>query len=238
MSFFSFLPRNNSRPILIPLPYIRSDIGLTTPAKQQNPAYHVPYIYSNRNSKAVMRHSHTSNKTAIPAVINFNPMNIPELSRPGTKNGPLNGGAITLLHTTTNVAADGPTENSIPAPFVSPGPYKGTTPSQTPALVDDKIDLCGKLDRESVDSETDSPSRGVTGSSPDNKHEAKGEENPVDQKENNNTENVMEVIVTRGIRLSLTTVGGVQGGVEIYDYSKRGRYIIVFNLGYFFYHCL
>ena len=231
--FFSFLSRNNTRPILIPLPYIRSDIGLTTPAKQQYPSYHVPYIYSNRNSKAVMRHSHTSNKTAVPAVINFNPMNIPELSRPGTKNGPLTGGAITPLHATTNVAAEGVTENSIPAPFVSPGPYKGTTPNQSPALVDNKSDLCGKLDIESVDSDTDYPSRGVTGSSPDNKHDAKEEEVPVDQMENKNTENVMEVIVTRGIQLSLTTVGGVQGGVEIYDYDKRGRCIIVFNLGYF-----
>ena len=185
-----------------------------------------------------MRHSHTSNTTAIPAVINFNPMNIPELSHPGTKNGPLTGGAIIPLHATTNDAAEGLTENPIPAPFVSPGPYKGTTPSQTPALVDRKSDLCGKLDIESVDSETDHPSKGVAGSSPDNEHDAK-EEIPVDQKENNTTENAMEVIVTREIRLSLTTVGGVQGGVEIYDYDKRGRYMIVFNfIWVIFYHCL
>lgn len=204
----------NTRPILIPLPYIRSDIGLTTHAKQQNPAYPVPYIYSNRNSKAVVRHSHTSNKTAVPAVINFNPMNIPELSHPGTKNGPLTAGVITPLHTTTNVAAEALTENPMP-------PYKGTTPNQTPALVDNKNDLYGKLDIESVDSETDYHSRGVTDSSPENKHDAKGEEIPEDQKENSNTENVMEVIVTRGIQLSLTTDGGVQSGVEIYDYDKR-----------------
>ena len=222
--FFSFLPRKNARPILIPLPFIRSDIGLTTPAKQQNPTYHVPYIYSNRNSKAVIRHSHMSNKTAVPAVINFNPMNIPELSHPGTKNGLLTGSAVTPLHTTTNVVAEALTENPIP-------PYKGTTPNQTPVLVDSKSDLCGKLDIESVDSETDYSSRGVTGGSPDNKYDAKGEEISEDQKENDNTKNVMEVIVTRGIRLSLTTVGGVQGGLEIYDYDKRGRYIIVFNFG-------
>ena len=229
---FLFLLRNNTRPILIPLPYIRSDIGVTTPAKQQNPTYHVPYIYNNKHSKAVMQHSHPSNKTAIPAVINFNPMNIPELSRPGTKNGPLTGDAIIPLHATTNDAAEGLTENSIPAPFVSRGPYKGTSPwNQTPALVDRKSDSCGKQDIESVDSETDYPSRDGTGSSPDNEHDTKEEEIPVDQRENNNTENVTELIVTSGIRLNLTTVGGVQGGVEIYDYDKRGRnmYRIVFN---------
>ena len=222
--FFIPANRKNTKPILIPLPYIRSDFGLTTPAKQQSPGYHVPYIYSNRNSKAVIRHSHTSNKAAAPAVINFNPMNIPELSHPGTKNGPLTGDAITPLHTTTNLGAEALTENPM-------RPYKGTTPNHTPALVDSKSDLCGKLDIESVDSETDYPSMGVTGSSPDNKHEAKGEEIPEDQKENINTENVMEVIVTRGIRLSVTTDGGVQGGVEIYDYDKRGRYISQIECG-------
>ena len=219
---------------MIPLPYIRSDIGLTTPAKQQNPAYHVPYIYSNRHSKAVMRQSHTSNKTAIPAVINFNPMNIPELSRQGTKNGLSTGGAITALHTTTDAAAEGVTDNPLPAPFVSPSPYKRTTPNQTPALVDGKSDLYGKEDLESVDSDADYPTEVVTGSSQDNKHDAKGEEITLGQKENDNAENVMEVIVTSGIQLSLTSVGGVQGGVEIYDYDKRGRHIItVLNLGYF-----
>ena len=149
-------------------------------------------------------------------------MDIPELSHPGTKNGPLTAGVITPLHTTTNVAAEALTENPMP-------PYKGTTPNQTPALVDNKNDLYGKLDIESVDSETDYPSRGVTDSSPENKHDAKGEEIPEDQKENSNTENIMEVIVTRGIRLSLTTDGGVQSGVEIYDYDKRGRYIYFTN---------
>ena len=222
-ALFSFLPRKNARPILIPLPYIRSDIGLTTAAKQQNLAYPVPYIYNNRNSKAVIRHSHTSNKTAVPAVINFNSMNIPELSHPGTKSGPLTNGAITPLNTTTNVAAEALTENPM-------SPYKGTTPNQTPVLIDSKSDSCGKLDIESIDSETEYSSRGVTGGSPDNKHNAKEEKIPEDQKENDDTENVMEVIVTRGIRLSLTTVGGVQGGVEIYDYDKRGGCMIVCNL--------
>ena len=79
-------------------------------------------------------------------------MNIPELNRPGTKNGPVAGGAITAPHTTTNVAAE---DNPIPAPFVTPSPYKGTTPNQTPALVDGKSDLYSKLDVESVDSETE-----------------------------------------------------------------------------------
>jgi len=95
-----------------------------------------------------------SNKTATPAVINFNPMNIPELNRPGTKNGPVAGGAITAPHTTTNVATE---YNPIPAPFVTPSPYKGTTLNQTPALVDGKSDLYSKLDVhvESVDFETE-----------------------------------------------------------------------------------
>ncbi|KAJ7354847.1 hypothetical protein OS493_029853 [Desmophyllum pertusum] len=148
---------NNPRPILIPLPYIRSDIGMTTPvfAKQQKPTYHVPYIYSNRNSKAVMRHSHTPNNIAAPAVINFNPMNIPELSRPGTKNGVLTNALNKSNNGTANVVSDGFMRNSMPAPFVSPGPFKGTTPNQTPALFDGKSDLLGKLDIESVDSDED-----------------------------------------------------------------------------------
>lgn len=178
-----------------------------------------------------MRHSHMSSKTATPAVINFNPMNIPELSRPGTKNVPLTGGAINPLHTTTNGAPEALTENSIPAPSVPPSPYKGTTPNQTPALFDGKSDLYGKLDIESVDSEADYPAGGVTGSSPDNEYDAlsrnsannNGEEIALNQNENSNTQNVTEVIVTKGIRLSLTTDGGMEGGVEIYDYNKRGR---------------
>ena len=171
-----------------------------------------------------MRHSHMSNKTATPAVINFNPMNIPELNRLGTKNGPVAGGAITAPLTTTNVAAE---DNPIPTPFVSPSPYKGTTPNQTPALVDGKSDLYSKLDVESVDSETDFSSAVVSGTSQDNERDTKGEEIALDQEDIDNAENIMEEIVTRGIRLSLTTVGGVQRGVEIYDYDRRGKHIII-----------
>ncbi|KAL9958408.1 hypothetical protein ACROYT_G035415 [Oculina patagonica] len=227
---------NATRPILIPLPYIRSDTGIATPAKQQKPAYHVPYIYSNRNTKAATQHSRTPNyNTAAPAVITFNPMNIPDLSRPGTKNGALTGGATTTLNksssSTANVVSDALIQDSIPAPFVSPGPFKGTTPNHTPALVDGKSDLLGKLDIESVDSEVDYPVESVTmvtDSSPGNEHDAgnsannkDGEEIALNGKKNTNAENVVEEIVTRGIRLSLTTDGGLEGGLEIFDYNKR-----------------
>lgn len=163
-------------------------------------------------------------------------MNIPELSRPGTKNGALTGGATTTLNKsssgTANVVPDALIQNSIPAPFVSPGPFKGTTPNHTPALVDGKSDFFGRLDIESVDSEVDYPVEGVimaTDSSPGNEHNVGNsannkdrEEIALNEKENRNTENVVEEIVTRGIRLSLTTDGGLEGGLEIYDYNKRG----------------
>lgn len=208
------------------------------PAKQQKPTYHVPYIYSNRNTKAAMQQTPTTNYTTAPAVINFNPMNIPELSRPGTKNGAVNGGVTATLnkssHGAGNVVSDDSLQNSIPVPFVSPGPFKGTTPKNTPALIDGKSDLFGKLDIESVDSEMDYPADDVamvTDSLPENEHDAllgnsangKGEEEKaVYQKENSSIENAVEEIVTKGIRLSLTTDGGLEGGLEIYDYNKRG----------------
>lgn len=164
-------------------------------------------------------------------------MNIPEVSRPGTKNGALTAGATSKLNKSSSGAADvqdALTQNTIPAPFVSPGPFKGTTPNHTPALVDGKSDFLGKLDIESVDSEVEYPLEDVTmvtESSPGNEHDVlsgnsannKGEEEiSLNQEENSKNENALEEIVTRGIRLSLTTDGGLKGGLEIYDYNKRG----------------
>lgn len=181
-----------------------------------------------------MRHSHTPNNIAAPAVINFNPMNIPELSRPGTKNGVLTNALNKSNNGTANVVSDGFMRNSMPAPFVSPGPFKGTTPNQTPALFDGKSDLLGKLDIESVDSDEDyMPSQHIndvalSGNSANNEDE---EETALNQKENTCADNEIEEkeeernceeIIAKGIRLSLTTVGGVPGGVQIYDYDKRG----------------
>ena len=132
-----FYYRNNTRPILIPLPYIRSDINVTATGKQQKPIYSVPYIYSNRTSKATTRPSHNTS----PAVINFNPMNFPELSRPGTINGPPAGSKTNVLNKASNSTVFGevPMRSSVPALFLSsPGPFKGITPNQTPALFDGK----------------------------------------------------------------------------------------------------
>ena len=173
-------------------------------------------------------------------------MNIPELSRPGTKNSAMTGGATTTLnkssHGAANFVSDDSMRNSIPAPFVSPGPFKGTTPKNTPALIDGKSDLLGKLDIESVDSEMDYPADDVaivTGRSAENGHDAllgnsangkSEEEKAVNQQENSSIETAVEEIVTKGIRLSLTTDGGLEGGLEIYDYDKRGRYSFNFAL--------
>ena len=167
-------------------------------------------------------------------------MNIPELSRPGNKNGALTAGATSKLTKPSSGAADvGPDalmQNSIPAPFISPGPFKGTTPNHTPALVDGKSDLLGKLDVESVDSEVEYPLEDVTmvtESSPGNEHDVLSgnsasnnlgeEEISLNQEGNSKNESALEEIVTRGIRLSLTTDGGLEGGLEIYDYNKRGK---------------
>lgn len=219
---------NNNRPILIPLPYIRSDVSLTAIAKQQHQTYHVPHIYSSRNTHAALRQPSTLNNTAVPAVININPMNIPQQPHPGAKNGTPTSSVVTVTVTnkfSSNAAnavpeaAEG--HNSIPAPFVSPSPCKRTTPNQTPAtpaLVDVGIDLLNKLDVESVDSEVDYPAQNVTESLTNNQ----GEETTASNHTGDDaSKNLAEEMVASQIRLSVTTIGGLEGGVEIFDYTKR-----------------
>ncbi|XP_027049942.1 PH domain-containing protein DDB_G0287875-like isoform X2 [Pocillopora damicornis] len=212
--------RNNDRPILIPLPYVRSDVSLTTITKQQT--YHVPYMYSSRNTQAVLRQPSTLSNTAVPAVINFNPMNIPELPHSGAKNSIPSRGVVTV--TLTNKSSNN-TENvghnPMPAPYVSPSPFKGTTPSQTPAtpaLVVGRSDMLNKLEVESVDSEVDYSAHGVQESLTNNQREEKIASN---QTEDAASKNLDKEMVASEIRLSVTTEGGLQGGVEIYDYTKR-----------------
>lgn len=68
-------------------------------------------------------------------------MNFPEVSRPATKNGLPAGSKTTVLNKASNstVFGDVPIRSSVPALFLSsPGPFKGTTPNQTPALFDGK----------------------------------------------------------------------------------------------------
>lgn len=213
---------NNDRPILIPLPYVRSDVSLTTITKQQNQTYHVPYMYSSRNTQAVLRQPSTLSNTAVPAVINFNPMNIPELPHSGAKNSIPSRGVVTV--TLTNKSSNN-TENvghnPMPAPYVSPSPFKGTTPNQTPAtpaLVVGRSDMLNKLEVESVDSEVDYSAHGVQESLTNNQGEEKTASN---QTEDAASKNLDEEMVASEIRLSVTTEGGLQGGVEIYDYTKR-----------------
>ena len=182
------------------------------------------------------------NGTTVPAVINFNPMNIPGLNRPGTKNGAPTRGVVTVTNKSNNNAAEvSLVRNSIPAPFVSPVPFKGTTPNQTPALFDGKSDMLSKLDIESVDSEIDYPTQWVkdssgneelSGNSGDNEGE---EQKALNQTENGSNKNLGENMVTRGIRLSVTTVGGLEDGVEIYDYDKRGGH---FNIMIYLCFCI
>ena len=250
---FVFYSRNSTRPILIPLPYIRSDISMpATPGKQQKPTYNMPYIYSSRTNKAATQHSDTPSN-AMPAVINFNPMNIPELSRPGTKNGIPVGSKISALNKSNSGIAvhDASMRTSFPAPFLSsPGPFKGTTPNQTPALFDDRPEddndakeKLAKLDIESVDSEVDSPVQpgvdiDLSGNSANNEGE---ERTGVDMKERTSDGHPGEEIVAKGIRFSLTTDGGLMQGVEIYDYEKRGRGLFALECRrylYFFFNTL
>ena len=68
-------------------------------------------------------------------------MNFPELSRSGTKHGLPAGSKTTVLNRASNstVFGDVPIRSSVSALFLSsPGPFKGTTPNQTPALFDGK----------------------------------------------------------------------------------------------------
>lgn len=236
---------NSARPILIPLPYIRSDISVTIAGKQQKSTYTAPYVYSSKAYKPITRQAHAPNNTS-PAVINFNPMNIPELSRPGTKGGvPVAVKAATLTKAGVSVPhASMP--SSMPLPFLSsPGPvvsspFKLSTPNHTPALCDTKTEnreisevdaeeRLGKLDVESVDSELDYPIRlgaegladeinALPGNSDKNEAET---ETTAELTEKSGDERPGEEIQAKGIRFSLTTVGGIDQGVEIYDYNKR-----------------
>lgn len=213
---------NNDRPILIPLPYVRSDVSLTTITKQQNQTYHVPYMYSSWNTQAVLRQPSTLSNTAVPAVINFNPMNIPELPHSGAKNSIPSRGVVTVTLTNkSSNSTENVGHNPMPAPYVSPSPFKGTTPNQTPAtpaLVVGRSDMLNKLEVESVDSEVDYSAHGVQESLTNNQGEEKTASN---QTEDAASKNLDEEMVASVIRLSVTTEGGLQGGVEIYDYTKR-----------------
>lgn len=213
---------NNDRPILIPLPYVRSDVSLTTITKQQNQTYHVPYMYSSRNTQAVLRQPSTLSNTAVPAVINFNPMNIPELPHSGAKNSIPSRGVVTVTLTNkSSNSTENVGHNPMPAPYVSPSPFKGNTPNQTPAtpaLVVGRSDMLNKLEVESVDSEVDYSAHGVQESLTNNQGEEKTASN---QTEDAASKNLDEEMVASEIRLSVTTEGGLQGGVEIYDYTKR-----------------
>lgn len=255
---FFFRSRNSVRPILIPLPYIRSDIGVTTAGKQQKSTYTAPYVYSNKANKSTTRQAHALNNTS-PAVINFNPMNIPELSRPGTKGGV----PVTIKAATLNKAGvpvpHASMPSSMPLPFLSsPGPivsspFKLTTPNHTPAFFDTKtenreisevdVEKClGKLDIESVDSELDCPVRlgaedladeinAPPGNSTKNEAEA---ETTTELAEKSDDEHRGEEIQAKGIRFSLTTDGGIDQGVEIYDYNKRGGKVLALIPAYHF----
>ena len=151
-------------------------------------------------------------------------MNIPELPHSGAKNSIPSRGVVTV--TLTNKSSNN-TENvghnPMPAPYVSPSPFKGTTPNQTPAtpaLVVGRSDMLSKLEVESVDSEVDYSAHGVQESLTNNQGE---EKTALNQTEDAASKNLDEEMVASEIRLSLTTEGGLQGGVEIYDYTKRGR---------------
>lgn len=181
-------------------------------------------MYSSWNTQAVLRQPSTLSNTAVPAVINFNPMNIPELPHSGAKNSIPSRGVVTV--TLTNKSSNN-TENvghnPMPAPYVSPSPFKGTTPNQTPAtpaLVVGRSDMLNKLEVESVDSEVDYSAHGVQESLTNNQREEKIASN---QTEDAASKNLDKEMVASEIRLSVTTEGGLQGGVEIYDYTKRGR---------------
>ena len=255
---FSFRSRNSVRPILIPLPYIRTDINVTTAGKQQKSTYTAPYVYSNKANKSTTRQAHAPNNTS-PAVINFNPMNIPELSRPGTKGGV----PVTIKAATLNKAGvpvpHASMPSSMPLPFLSsPGPvvsspFKLTTPDHTPTLCDTKtenreisdVDVekrLRKLDIESVDSELDYPVRlgaedladeinAPPGNSTKNEAEA---ETTTELAKKSDDEHRGEEIQAKGIRFSLTTVGGIDQGVEIYDYNKRGGKVLALISAYHF----
>lgn len=255
MFFFSFRFRNSARPILIPLPYIRSDISVTIAGKQQKSTYTAPYVYSSKAYKPITRQAHAPNNTS-PAVINFNPMNIPELSRPGTKGGAVKAATLTKAGVSVPHAS---MPSSMPLPFLSsPGPvvsspFKLSTPNHTPALCDTKTEnreisevdaeeRLGKLDVESVDSELYYPVHlgaedladainAPPGNSDKNEAEA---ETTAELTEKSGDERPGEEIEAKGIRFSLTTVGGIDRGVEIYDYNKRGGKVLALISAYHF----
>ena len=181
-------------------------------------------MYSSRNTQAVLRQPSTLSNTAVPAVINFNPMNIPELPHSGAKNSIPSRGVVTVTLTNkSSNSTENVGHNPMPAPYVSPSPFKGTTPNQTPAtpaLVVGRSDMLNKLEVESVDSEVDYSAHGVQESLINNQGEEKTASN---QTEDAARKNLDEEMVASEIRLSVTTEGGLQGGVEIYDYTKRGR---------------
>ena len=231
---------------------------MTIAGKQQKSTYTAPYVYSSKAYKPITRQAHALNNTS-PAVINFNPMNIPELSRPGTKGGiPMAVKAATPTKAGVSVPhASMP--SSMPLPFLSsPGPvvsspFKLSTPNHTPALCDTKTEnreisevdaeeRLGKLDVESVDSELDYPVRlGAEGLADEinappgisAKNEA-GAETTAELTEKGGDERPGEEIQAKGIRFSLTTAGGIDQGVEIYDYNKRGGKVLALISGYHF----
>ncbi|XP_068689052.1 uncharacterized protein [Montipora foliosa] len=219
-----FKQEDNSRPILIPLPYIRSQISLATTEKWQKPTYNVPYIYSNRTNRVTLQNSHAPKKTS-PAVIMFNPMNLPELSRQGTPKG-LDFGLKGSVMNKTNVQSisdgDPKISSSNSAPFISsPEPFQGVIARE---------ETSNTLDVESIGSDTNfsamkERNEGSFGRETDRERNSatiQGEQT-LDLKAGKprSDEHLSREIMAKEIQCNVITDSGLVKNVEIYDYDKR-----------------
>lgn len=138
-----FCFRDNKCPVLIPLPFIRSETNVVSSVKQQKPTYTVPYIYSNRTSnKGKLLQDSGKQNTTSAAVIMFDPMNIPDLGHGRTLTG-----NFAVEWKSTNSSNKQDTLNadskiishSHSVPVILPSaPVQGTISSHKPGQINDK----------------------------------------------------------------------------------------------------
>lgn len=190
---------DNKRPVLIPLPFIRSQINVVSSVKQQKPTYSVPYIYSNGPSnKGKLQDPHKQNTTSA-AVIMFDPMNIPDLGHGGAlkSNFAVEWKSANKSNKQDNLNTDFKISHSRSTPVILPSaPVQGTVTGEKSS----------KLDIESVSSDTDFQREQTV---------------DLDAGKGDSTEFVDGDIMVKGIQCSVITDAGVIENVEIYDYSER-----------------
>ena len=207
---------------------MRPEVGVIAPAKQHKPAYNVPLVYTSRTAKPVL--GHALSNTA-PAVITFNPMDIPELGRPGAKNGPATAGFVIGAQSKANTGSVAGTGTDHPS-TVSSRPTLYEAPSQpekadlkeihNPVLENGVTKTVGSEygDHSIVDGGNDSKTPEI----PINKDPV--QEGNTALEESASTGNTPQEIVAQGIRLSITTEEGRIGDLEIFNYAKRGMLLI------------